>query len=504
MSARQPFVPSRPASRAAHLPPLDRRASTEATPGAPSGFRQGHPNSGQSAEGGSQNRANHAIPEPGSDGTISAGIKPLNLSSLVQKKRGNRQDKSRLSLDGSSNNRFPSKAPTQGEPEARVAAPKPRLADRPGSPFFSSASLGMAPIPSFKTPALPPSKLSSSVSLPSAETSLDPNAHNTAHDAHIPANPIDGPSPTFGRPCSLESLPGALNPYSSNGILETRLSSRPSLDRIPESREDETPLPPTRARLDTMTDRDSTNSTLVAEDDNEPPQLRDMRRTQKRSQPVNGPDSEDDYGFTSEAKRWKGDPLEGGPNDRSTPRSHSISYYRTPEPEQPQAFRSIHEGFDDRNNDSHLQASRHRSQSIEPQQYRQQQHDYEPRSTPPLQPQLPSVGQPHALHQLFGVDLDTYMERNLQTYHEKKQKWEACSTEEWQAGADELAGKFSSLMDFVKEHMTTKMGLYVSLHSKLASHQEVLGERQGVLKDARESLVRESGNVLGGGPSLFV
>jgi len=50
----------------------------------------------------------------------------------------------------------------------------------------------------------------------------------------------------------------------------------------------------------------------------------------------------------------------------------------------------------------------------------------------------------------------------------------------------------------VKDHMTSKLALYASLHSAVDAHRAILSDREEQLKEARESLVREGGNVIGG------
>ena len=46
---------------------------------------------------------------------------------------------------------------------------------------------------------------------------------------------------------------------------------------------------------------------------------------------------------------------------------------------------------------------------------------------------------------------------------------------------------------------SAKLSLYASLHNTIASHKSALGERERLLSEARESLVREGGAVVGGG-----
>lgn len=45
----------------------------------------------------------------------------------------------------------------------------------------------------------------------------------------------------------------------------------------------------------------------------------------------------------------------------------------------------------------------------------------------------------------------------------------------------------------------SKLTLHASLHEKVAQHKVVLGERDAMLKNMREKLVKDSGLVLGGG-----
>lgn len=90
------------------------------------------------------------------------------------------------------------------------------------------------------------------------------------------------------------------------------------------------------------------------------------------------------------------------------------------------------------------------------------------------------------------------MDAHLNAYDEAKKKWSECSIDEWRAGADELMTGFAKMLDFVKEHMTTKLTLYASLHSSVSAHRAILADRDQTLKEARESLVREGGNVVGG------
>ena len=47
-----------------------------------------------------------------------------------------------------------------------------------------------------------------------------------------------------------------------------------------------------------------------------------------------------------------------------------------------------------------------------------------------------NVHKDHALAQLFGQDLDTFVGEHLDAYEDAKKRWTECSIDEWTAGAD--------------------------------------------------------------------
>ena len=49
---------------------------------------------------------------------------------------------------------------------------------------------------------------------------------------------------------------------------------------------------------------------------------------------------------------------------------------------------------------------------------------------------------------------------------------------------------------------STKLALYASMQTNIDEHKQVLSEREKTLKEARESLVREGGAVVGSMPVL--
>ncbi|KAH8118031.1 hypothetical protein DFH11DRAFT_1541281 [Phellopilus nigrolimitatus] len=102
------------------------------------------------------------------------------------------------------------------------------------------------------------------------------------------------------------------------------------------------------------------------------------------------------------------------------------------------------------------------------------------------------------LARLLGVDMECYLAEHVAQYDAAKTRWTSCSMEEWQAGANEMTERFGKLVDFVKDHMTTKLALFASLHGTVAQHKTVLKERETLLTGMRERLVKDAGMVLGG------
>ncbi|KAI0089426.1 hypothetical protein BDY19DRAFT_993033 [Irpex rosettiformis] len=101
------------------------------------------------------------------------------------------------------------------------------------------------------------------------------------------------------------------------------------------------------------------------------------------------------------------------------------------------------------------------------------------------------------LSQVLGQDVDLLVNTHLDAYEDAKKKWSNCSIDEWRAGADELAGRFGKLLEFVKDHMNDKLALYANLETKLGSHRKVLAEREKTLEEVRDNLIRNGGNVCG-------
>ncbi|TFY80878.1 hypothetical protein EWM64_g3131 [Hericium alpestre] len=93
----------------------------------------------------------------------------------------------------------------------------------------------------------------------------------------------------------------------------------------------------------------------------------------------------------------------------------------------------------------------------------------------------------------FGLDIDeSRIEEYTDFYITEQRRWSEASHEDWRAGSKEIAKEFSDAMD----HLTSKVATYDALHATLADHGAVLDARGEMNKKVRESLVRNSGNVL--------
>ncbi|KAJ4467418.1 hypothetical protein C8J55DRAFT_565279 [Lentinula edodes] len=101
-----------------------------------------------------------------------------------------------------------------------------------------------------------------------------------------------------------------------------------------------------------------------------------------------------------------------------------------------------------------------------------------------------------ALDKLLGCQADAYIEDHMQKYEQLTTKWKECSMEEWVKGADEIMVKYSKILDFVKNHMTTKLKLFTSFDKQLEAHDSILDNRAKVLEGVKSKLVAQSGSIL--------
>ncbi|KAF9653056.1 hypothetical protein BDM02DRAFT_3183021 [Thelephora ganbajun] len=103
----------------------------------------------------------------------------------------------------------------------------------------------------------------------------------------------------------------------------------------------------------------------------------------------------------------------------------------------------------------------------------------------------------HKLDTLLGLDSDAYIGENLRKYEDLKDKWANSSMEEWNAGAQDIAKKFSGILDMAKDHMMQKMSLYADIQAKIDEHKNVLEDRSKELSEAKRDLVKRSGSAIG-------
>ncbi|KAJ3789869.1 hypothetical protein GGU10DRAFT_304178 [Lentinula aff. detonsa] len=101
-----------------------------------------------------------------------------------------------------------------------------------------------------------------------------------------------------------------------------------------------------------------------------------------------------------------------------------------------------------------------------------------------------------ALDKLLGCQAHVYIEDHMEKYEQLATKWKDCSMEEWVKGADEIMAKYVKILDFVKNHMTTKLKLFTSFDQQLEAHNSVLNDRAKVLDGVKSKLVVQSGSIL--------
>ncbi|KAH9912737.1 uncharacterized protein B0H18DRAFT_1126808 [Fomitopsis serialis] len=96
---------------------------------------------------------------------------------------------------------------------------------------------------------------------------------------------------------------------------------------------------------------------------------------------------------------------------------------------------------------------------------------------------LDLMGRGEALYKLMGQDLGEFVEGHVDVYERRRRDGPSAR---WRSGR-------------LAQRRKAKLSLYASLHSAVASHKPTLGEQEKALTEARESLVREGGAVVGGG-----
>ncbi|KAH9063607.1 hypothetical protein EDB87DRAFT_1703692 [Lactarius vividus] len=87
--------------------------------------------------------------------------------------------------------------------------------------------------------------------------------------------------------------------------------------------------------------------------------------------------------------------------------------------------------------------------------------------------------------------------RYAELYEQGSERWSKAPMEEWVAGADDVLAKFGEMIDMIKDHMSSKMNLYKSLHTRLSDEHSALDQRAKELRGASQTLVRDSGTIGG-------
>ncbi|KAI0258100.1 hypothetical protein BC834DRAFT_975555 [Gloeopeniophorella convolvens] len=399
MSARQPFLPSRPASRAVNV--------------------------GDSA----------GAPAASVDALEMAPARPLNLSGL--KKSAMRGTRSVDAAEGAANGSWPTAKGTT----TRIYAP------RPSPPSAVPQGPGFA-MPEFKTPTLPPVKggeeAAAATHIPTPDAGFGffhTAAASGGGPGHSPAF-FGRAQPSFDSVASLDD-----SGYFSSVSEQTDTQERFSLVRRLSSA--------SAAGGDRPGSRATQKHAMAANSGFDSNLANPLKRARHGS-----PGDDDEVILIQDAQR------------HSTPRQQSI-----------------HGSSRSQNNPQHANG---------------------PENARPGDAQafaLPShmPGPTAAIGSLPGLDFsDTDLARYAGLYEQGSVRWASATPEEWLAGADEITGKFGEIVDMIKEHMTSKMGLYKSLHGRLADEHSALEERAKELRDAGQTIVRDSGSIGGGlDPSEF-
>ncbi|KAI9064945.1 hypothetical protein FKP32DRAFT_1591015 [Trametes sanguinea] len=424
MSARAPFVPQRPASRAADAAS---DSATTKSPGAshepfrPTGLLDSPaPSSaaGSQAANGSEDKpkVSTKTADSASHGFASK-FKPLNLSGLSKKKgdvhpstgSSHASAKSRQSIDGSSSSVSSSRSFS--------ASHQARLSDhRPVSPFFPS-SRGVS-ANQFRAPTAPPQI-----------TRADEFSSNSAHIVSSFTNSDLGDSTDALRHSSGAAVERhrVSHPLDSSfGSHRSRTASQPSLASIHEVAEEDEALSPEKGSADYSAYADSFGQghTLSGSFEDASQAQQGLRRSIKRNDREE--DGDDEYAFGTGAKRYKPDAAYQHELAASYD-GHAASMH-LPVPEYSRAMTPAH-------------------------------------GVPLLVPAMHFVQEPvktsdaqsasrQALYQLLGQDLDIFVEANADSYEQARKKWAECSVEEWTKGADDIATRFGRMLDYVKDHMT--------------------------------------------------
>lgn len=103
-----------------------------------------------------------------------------------------------------------------------------------------------------------------------------------------------------------------------------------------------------------------------------------------------------------------------------------------------------------------------------------------------------------AMGELPGLEFsEADLARYAELYEQGSERWSKAPMEEWMAGAGDVLAKFGEMIDMIKDHMSSKMNLYKSLHTRLSDEHSALEQRANELRDASQTLVRDSGTIGG-------
>ncbi|KAI0752973.1 hypothetical protein C8Q80DRAFT_1303775 [Daedaleopsis nitida] len=455
MSARAPFIPRSPSVLDSN--PAEKPASPAAhEPFRPNGLLSNDTHTPHPEQ---RNATPSDLDKPTSQDSV-AMFKPLNVSGVGKAKSNPhnslsaRPAKSRPSIDSNRASK-----PYASAQHRHLAVP------RPSSPFFPNT--GMVTMNAFRVPPPP----SHGAQLPDADDLSSNKAHiGTAYDDSGFGEHSDLHPKHIGSAPASDSFRFLDTSFASSH--RSRTASHPSLASIHEVDEEEDGSGPRKVHQmgpsladahgsfsgdysDSFSDSGHTDGRFS----------QGLRRTAKRVE--RAVDEEDEYEYGTDAKRYK---MASHQDEYTTVTSRRATPAR-------------YSGGDLNHSTAPVQAL----------------------PVHPVQENSKVAGEPdskQALYQLLGHDLDICVEAHADAYEQARKKWSECSVEEWTKGGDDLGERFGKMLDLVKDHMTMKLSLYASLHNTISEHRTALSEREKVLDEAKDSLLREGGAVVGGIPKM--
>ncbi|KAH0585616.1 hypothetical protein H2248_008844 [Termitomyces sp. 'cryptogamus'] len=463
MSARTPFMPI--------VRPPSRLAAQEDTQTAHSPFTV-DPNSPLNASTVPKNQVDaNSQADATKNVSLSVEAQPLNTSSLLKGRNSNQQGHSQ----SSTRRPFqfaPEKAPIRpgtADPRSKldqkpnrsnslnILAPIPRQAPRPSSPSLSTNSVSgiftsNVPLPMFRLPNLPLST---------------PNDNQSKNDTHISNSALGFPSsnphalPDMQK-SQLPSPPNSLRSRGARNIVTTDLEIPPPPPPFTLNFSNSNQTGPQRVLLNP----DGTRGTLA----DYTPIPDDMQLTLNRTNSLrlkrSYPDRELDSEHQNEANDFKRYKKE---DDGHYQRAKSVASH----PSSPGTV-SVHSL-----NQIHTPDHSHRHMS-------------------PMDGHVNYfTNNSSGLTRLLGCEVDAYVDHHVEQYEQIVERWKGCTMEEWIAGAEEQAARYTKILDFVKNHMSSKMRLFASFDVKIDGHQNILADREKALEGVKTRLVQQSAHALG-------